>query len=308
MVRTIIVCSLSMLTACTFNVRSVSTSVSSSTSLDDGARVRADVSTVQSSFASPGVVIRGVDGRVASATVELSALLSGAETVDAVRDGVNVEWADATDGAVDLRVAYDGPLAETVWVEGMTVDLPIGTVVELTGDDTAIDVAGLDADATVTSDSGAIRVTQARVVDLAASSGAVDVEALRGELRTDSGAIDMAMAEHVVATASSGAIRGTVGTGGRIVTSSGAIEIEITGSLDRDLELAADSGAIHLIVPPGFAAELDIANTDGVVRVRAGGDSIEGHAWSGALNGGGPHTIRCTTQTGAITVEERAGA
>src|SRR5690606_22171511 len=132
------------------------------------------------------------------------------EDPDAIARGVEVSWPVSGDDVAELVLGYDGPLAENVWVDGMRVEVGLGTGLDATIGAASIDVAGLDAESIViAAGSGSIRVRDAGEVLLSAGSGSIDVAAERGNLETGSGSIRAMLAGPLGARAGSGSIEGT---------------------------------------------------------------------------------------------------
>lgn len=300
-------CAALALPACTFNVQSFARDVSGESAPTPFTRLRADLPTVGAAIAGADITVRGVDRDGAAASVTIAGLLGGGADPDAIVDGVEIEWLTAADPVRELRIGYAGPTPETVWVEHIAIELPLATELDLSSEDASVDVAGLDGLVHVDSDSGSIRVRDAREVSLEGASGSIDVIADHGVLRTSSGSIQMTLAGEVEAHADSGSIAGSFGRGGTITTSAGSVDVTLTTALDRDLTISASSGSVRLIVPGSIAAQLDVTSSSGGIHVAAGGVTRDGQDFHGAIGGGGPFTVRLHADSGSITVIEQTG-
>lgn len=292
------------LAGCTLNVQTFDREITSETT-EPFARLRMPFET--SGAAVEGeIVVRGVERVGGSATMSLTGLLGASDDPDAIARGVDISWQVEGDDVAELRVGYDGPLSENVWIDGMHVELAVGTGLDATIGAASIDVAGLDAESIVIdAGSGSIRVRDAAEVLLSAGSGSIDVEAEHGSLETGSGSIRAAFTGPLGARAGSGSIEGSFGGHAEAETGSGSIELELLTELDGDVRLSAGSGSVTLVVPPGAGMRLALNAGSGSVTVRAGDVSFRGESWSGEI-GDGAHTVRIETGSGSITVRERA--
>jgi hypothetical protein len=282
---------------CTFNVAWLDRDIASegpssftALSIDTGTGLLDDAS----------VVVRGSERAGASATAHLAGLLGAGDDPDAITAETSIDWTSRPTGMLVVDVLTTAQHAN-VHVETLDVLVPAATDVTLTGDDGALFVHGITGRVEARTESGAIEVLGAGIVDLAASSGALQAEARAGTFETDSGAIDLMLTQWVVASADSGAVRGSIGGGGSITTRSGAIEVRLTGPLDRDLFLEADSGAIVLQIPRGASMALDLGAASGTVTVRVEGLAHEGDDIRAVLGDGG-FTVRARASSGSIHV------
>lgn len=290
------------LSGCTFNVQSFEQDVESSTT-EPMSSLR--LATIDAGVPFEGdIVVRGADR--AHATVTLAGLLAAGDDADAAARGLDVQWHSGGDPVVELLFGYEGPAPESVWLEDLSIDLPVGTGLDATIGAASIDVAGLDADlVSIHADSGSMTVRDARQVLLQAESGSIDVEAEHGSAMARSGSIRAMFTGPMRAGARSGSIRGTFGGHAEAMTRSGSIELELLGELDDDVLLSADSGSVTLIVPPGVGMNLELTADSGSVTVRAGDVMNAGPDFTGPLNGGGTFTVRIGTDSGSVTVIER---
>jgi hypothetical protein len=305
--RTTFLCATLLAGACTFNVRTEAVEVSAG-SPAPVERLRADLSALGDGSSGVDVTLRPGPAR---ATVRVAALVNRNTPVDEIRAGVRLGWTAEGTAATRLGVSYVGSWDESVFIDAVALTLPEGRAVELTLGASSLDGAGVRGDATVNAGSGSITLRDAIAVDLAAASGSIDIHAARASrLETGSGSIRAVLAGHLAsANAGSGSIRAVVGSAGALETGSGSIDLELTGTtLSEDLSLTAGSGSVELVVACGTAARLDLAADSGSVEVHARGQvTRDGHAWTGALNGGGARGIRARTGSGSIRVTERCG-
>lgn len=268
--------------------------------------LRADFTTFGVPFEAGDVVVRGVARQGAAADVRVAGL-AGAIDLDAVESGVHVGFTDA--GSVrELRMDYEGPSAETVWLARAAIELPRETELDLISEANDVDVEGLDGLVRVSTSSGAIRVRSAGAVALETSWDVIDVAAASGQLTTHAGRITMALEGAVMARSDSGWIEGSFGEGGLISAGSGSIDVELATALTQDLELTTDSGSITLVVPVGASFMLEAETDSGTVHVEVGAVSHHGEAFAGAVGAGGPFAIRARTRSGPIHVIESTGA
>ncbi len=293
--------------ACTFNVRTEAVEVSAE-SPAPVERLRADLRDLGDGISGVDVTLRPGPAR---ATVRVAALVNSNTPAAEIRDGVRLGWTAEGTAATRLGVSYVGPWDESVFIDAVAITLPEGRAVELTLGASSLDGAGVRGDATVNAGSGSITLRDALAVDLVAGSGSIDVHAARASrLETSSGSIGAVLTGHLArANAGSGSIDAVVGSAGALETGSGSIHLELTGAtLPEDLTLSAGSGTVELVLACGTAARLDLAAGSGSVEVHAGAQvAREGHAWTGALNGGGARGIRARTGSGSIRVTERCG-
>jgi DUF4097 and DUF4098 domain-containing protein YvlB len=144
------------------------------------------------------------------------------------------------------------------------------------------------------SDFGTVRLVrvQADSYDVHSSSGAVSVDGARGTVAADTDFGDVTVLNAVEATL---ALR----------TSSG--EVRFAGSLGSGPHtLESDFGSIHLSLPAGTQATLDLQTDFGSIESElpvtvTGG--LDADHWRGPLNGGGP-PLTVSTSNGSITLEQ----
>jgi hypothetical protein len=294
---------------CTFNVQAfvedVPRSESGAGALD---RLRVDLDSAGSLFDGSAVVVRGAEREGAAADVRIGGLVGAGEDRGAIVDGIRIDWPVADDGAHELVIGYDGPTAETVWVERLAIELPRAAAIEVIGGAGDVDIAGVDGLVRASAGSGSILVRDAGEVELEAGSGSIDVIGARGSVTTGSGSTQMALEGAVFARAGSGSIRGSFDGGCDIETGSGSIVVDLATAFDGDSRLVAGSGSIILSVPADAGFELEIEVGSGGVSVDAGGVSHHGGRFTGSVGGGGAATVRMQTGSGSIIVTERDGA
>ena len=285
---------------CTLNVRSVDRTVESiSTASYDtlAADLRSD--------ASPGeIVVRGSARADSRATVTVRGLLPSDGDAEAVARGVRTTWSAPTSGTTTLSFGYEGPAAESVWLDALALDLPAGRALDLELGSSSIDIEGLGAEARVHAGSGSIDITDATIVDLAAGSGSIAVSAESGTIETGSGSIVLDIEGGVTASAGSGSIDGLIGGGGSLSADSGSIDVALTRALDADLRLETGSGSIHLIVPRGASMRLDLDAGSGSVDVDASGVDEHGESFVGTLGEGG-FLVTARAGSGSISITEQ---
>jgi hypothetical protein len=254
-------------------------------------------------------------------------------------DGVPVVELDTFDGAIDVR-AWDRPevqvdvekaarsraAAESLRVDAVQDGSRIRVVVKATGGPGSL----------VTSMAGASRsarliVMVPRLCDLTLRSGEgrLSVERVRGTLRLSAveGTVrGVELEGDVEVDATDGSVKLDC-VGGRVRVTSGQGNVSVTGSpaqlavragdgtvavnLDRELrmdgdwDLATTDGAVVLTVPDDFAALLDAATEEGVVRIdkalAVSADRRTRHAVQGQLGDGG-HRLVIRTANGAISL------
>lgn len=290
---------------CTFNVASFSRDVVSEAP-SVPATLRADVSRLPH-LSGWGVSIEGAPTTTrATATVTVAGVLGAGTTAEAVANGVHVDWPLAAGDATTrgLTVAYDGPMSETVWTEGVRVALPTATAIDVAAGTTSIDVSGMSGAMHVTTTSGSIDVMDAPAgFVLEADTGSIDVAGASGTATCASGSIALDLSGAVVAHTTSGSIAGDFGGGGELTAESGSIRVALHGALDRDLVLSADSGSIHLVVPIGTSMRVETHTGSGSSHVRVGdlnvGDDVT------ATVGAGGFLVRATTDSGSIVIDEQ---
>ncbi|AKF03545.1 DUF4097 family beta strand repeat-containing protein [Sandaracinus amylolyticus] len=302
LIRTSLV--LALATGCTFNAEPFTRAVPAE---HDAAitKLRVDIDGLGSTFDGGDLVIRGADRPGASAEVTISGLVGVGDDPDQIASDMEVALQDGGDSVVELRLAYRGPAAESVWVDSVAIEQQIGTELDVSAGSATVDAAGLDAPfVNIHTGSGSIRLRDADEVILQAGSGSIDVVAGSGTLMADSGSITMAMSGPVLADTDSGSIDGSFGGHGELSADSGSLELELTTPLDGDVILGTDSGSITLVIPRGAGMSLDLDAGSGSVTVRAGGVSESGESFSGAINGGGEFRVRARAGSGSITVRE----
>lgn len=304
MSRSLLVALVSLLAGCTFNVASFSRDVSSEAP-DVPARVSGDFSHL-ANLSGFGLRVEGSPTTTrTTAVVTIAGLLTSGGDADAIARGVQIGWpadASATDARL-LTVGYEGPLAETVWTEGVTVTLPAATALDFVTGSTSVEVDGVTAPIHVVASSGSIDVRGAGDFALEASSGSVDVAGAGGSASCTSGSIALDTTGAVVAHTTTGSIAGRFGGGGELGATSGSISIELVGALDRDLTLSAESGSITLVVPVGTNMRVETHTGSGSSHVDVG-DVHEGDDFTGAIGTGG-FLVRATTGSGSIHIGER---
>lgn len=304
MSRSLTIALVSLLAGCTFNVSSFSVDDITSVAPIVPTRIRADLSSV--SFLD-GFGLR-VDGAptttTASARVTASGLLGAGVDATAVRNGIHVSWpVSATDPTtLGLGVTYDGPMVETVTVEGLNVALPSVTALDLSLGSHDVDVVGVTGMMTLTTDSGSISVQGAGDFALTADSGSIDVAGHGGSASCTSGSVHFEATGAMVSHTSSGSIAGSFGGGGELAATSGSIDVVLTTALDRDLTLSAGSGSIHLVVPSGSSMRIETHTGSGSSHVSVGGVSSNDD-FTGTIGSGG-FLVRATTGSGSIHISE----
>jgi hypothetical protein len=147
--------------------------------------------------------------------------------------------------------------------------------------------------------SGGGRITAENVTgDLTAVTGhgKIRVKAVRGdcELETSNGGVH---AEDVC-----GSLKATL--------ANGDIRVDATPPEDASFVLRTRNGSIHVTLPAGLSADLDLKTGNGVVQTALGKVPMRVQLWSqnrvkaGISGGGGPRIVATTSQ-GLITVDTR---
>lgn len=288
--------------ACTLNVQSVDRTVVSEASADI-ATLRSDLDAVGLGHAA--VVVGPTEG---TPTVGLlvRGLLAFDRDLDDVLSRVRADFDTSDTAATGLRFSLEGTREEAIAVEGIELALHRGTALDLSTTQGSVEVRGLEADARIVASSGSIDVTDALDVELRASSGSIRVEAQRGVLEASSGSIDFALTGAVEGHATSGSIHGRFGGGGELTCTSGSLDLELLGPLDRDLTLTTDSGSITLVVPPGLAARVEARAGTGSVDVSVGAvEHRGGDDFVGEVGDGATFVLRATADSGSVHIVER---
>jgi len=305
MSRSILFAALSLLVGCTFNVTSFTADAPISTAPTNPTRLSGDFSGL-ANLQGFGVRVEGSASTLTtSATVTVGGLLQSGVDPSTVTRGVHIDWPlDASDAtARRLTIGYDGPALETVWTEGVTVSLPSTTALDLVGGSTSLEVDGVTGPIHLVVDSGSLAVTGAGDFVLEATSGSIDVQGHAGSATCTSGSVALDLTGAIVAGASSGSIGGRFGGGGTLSTTSGSIDVELVGPLDRDLTLSATSGSIHLTVPVGTAMRVETHTGSGSSHVHAGG--IDSNDDIATPMGSGAFLVHATAGSGSIAITER---
>jgi DUF4097 and DUF4098 domain-containing protein YvlB len=268
-----------------------------------------DVLTVDSTIggaALDGMSVHVLGGARADATASarVVGILGVNDDADTIMSRFSVDWSrvDASTVAVLVGAA---PGADRAWIEEVDIELPAARDLVLHSESGSIEVSGVTGRVEAVATSGSIVVDGAGIVDLEADSGSIEVTAEAGNVHATSGSIELDLAGWVDASADSGSIAGRIGGGGSLTASSGSIDVQLTGPLDRDLVLEAGSGSIRLIVPDAASMMLDLAADGGSVEVDAGGIQHEGDSFLGTVGEGGP-TLRARAQSGSIVVVSRS--
>jgi DUF4097 and DUF4098 domain-containing protein YvlB len=272
-----------------------------SSDLEDVTTLRVDLEA--SDLGHAAVVVGPTEGTPTVGLV-VRGLLAFDRPIDEVLAGVRAEF-DTSSTPTGLLFSLDGAREEAISVEEIELALRPGTEIDLTTGRGSVELRGLESDARIVATSGSIDVTDALDVELRATSGSIRVEAATGVLEASSGSIDLAMTGTVEAHATSGSIRGRFGVGGELGCSSGSLDLELIGPLDRDLTLNASSGSITLVVPPDLAARLEARADSGSVDVSVGAVQSDGEDFVGELGEGGTFVIRATADSGSVHIVER---
>jgi hypothetical protein len=289
------------LAACTLNVQSIDRTITSRTT-EGVALLRSDLEARELGHAS--IV---VGPTVADPTVGLvvRGLVAFDRRIDDVLSRIRADFDTADPAATGLVFSLEGTREEAIAVEEIELALRPGTALDLTTTRGSVEVRGLESDARIVATSGSIDVTDARDVELRATSGSIRVQAQRGTLDASSGSIDLEMTGAVEAHATSGSIAGRFGGGGVITCTSGSLDLELLGPLDRDLTLSADSGSITLVVPPDVAARVEASADSGSVDVAVGAVQHDGDDFVGEIGEGGTFLIRATADSGSVHIVAR---
>jgi hypothetical protein len=291
--------------ACTFNVTSFSTEVTSTNDVPGVDHLALGAGGADG-LAGTTLVIRGDERAEIEAVAHLVGLVGGDDDWSALVDRVAFDWVPlpADPGGVDLAFSFEGGL-ESAWIDRLDVFVPSAMPVSVAAGGASVSVSGVTADVAVHSESGSIHVCGAPTFDLGASSGSIAiVDGGEGTASAGSGSIQLDVAGPIVASASSGSITGTFGRGGHLSASSGSLAVELVGALDRDLTLEAGGGSIILTVPAGAAMDLDLDSGSGSVVVDAGSVDSGGESFRGSIGGGG-FLVFARAGSGSIIVEER---
>ncbi len=305
MSRSLTIALVSLLAGCTFNVSSFSVDDITSVAPIVPTRIHADLSSVSFLDGFGLRVVGAPSTTTATARVTASGLLGAGVDATAVRNGIHVTWpidpSDAT--TLGLGVTYDGPMIETVTVEGLDVALPSVTALDLSLGSHDAEVTGVTGMLTLSTGSGSIVVHDAGDFALTADSGSIDVAGHGGSASCTSGSVHFEASGAMTSHTTSGSIEGSFGGGGELSATSGSVDVVLTTALDRDLTLSAESGSIHLVVPTGSSMRIETHTGSGSSHVSVGGVSSNDD-FTGTIGSGG-FLVRATTGSGSIHISER---
>src|SRR5690606_22798267 len=114
---------------CTFNVTAFEREVESESD--------ASLTRLTADFEGSGVpvdgniVVRGTERAGVAARVTLAGLVGGSDDPDEIARGLAVSWPSDEDLVTELRIDHAGIRAESVWVQRLELDVPIGVALDL---------------------------------------------------------------------------------------------------------------------------------------------------------------------------------
>lgn len=213
-----------------------------------------------------------------------------------------------------------------------TINAPSYVVLELSGDDGDVSIAGWRAEIECALDDGDVRIEDIEntITRIATEDGDTSIDGLAGELVVSSDDGDVSLTGcrvttarvsvqdgDVVGTTCEGEFRvstddGDVSLDGldsesvKISGEDGDIEVGLVGTGAVDIEIATDDGDITVSHAPGLAYAFVITTDDGGVRVNVPNVSEfeqEEHVVSGEV-GGGEGRVHLSTADGDIVLEE----
>lgn len=152
----------------------------------------------------------------------------------------------------------------------VTVRVPEGTDVVLGLASGTVRLEGRYGDVRVTTRSGRVEIDDARSVDVRTASGSVEVGCCEGECRvmSRSGRVHVGTAAELRAATKSGSIRADAVDAVTVHTSSGRLDLGVTGR--GDLDLHAMSGAATITVADEARPDLSVRTLSGTVRNECG--------------------------------------